>query len=169
MALAPLKVAALQQSQPITRDQQGNPATWFMRSLNDTFKNIVAAVNAVIQAQNDADAAKAAADTAQGTAEGAQSSADTAQSSADTAQATAASAAADAATAQTRADDAFDLASDAVPKNQVSAPTYSTYGGQTVSNPPTQAEMQTLDNAVVALSAAFASMNGKLQSAEVFS
>lgn len=45
------------------------------------------------------------------------------------------------------------------------APMYTPYAGQTVSNPPTQAEMQALDDAVVALATAYDDLVTALQTA----
>lgn len=162
MALNPISIAALQQSQPIVQDKEGRPTAWFIRALNSAFQQIAAAVNAVIASQNAADAAQAAADAAAGNAGSAQGSAAAAQSTANTALA-------NAATAQGRADDAYTLADNAVVKLQTPAPVYVPYTGQTVSNPPTQAEMQALDNAVVALATAYDSLKNKLQAIEALS
>jgi septal ring factor EnvC (AmiA/AmiB activator) len=52
-------------------------------------------------------------------------------------------------------------------KDQAAAPAYSAYAGQTVSNPPTQAEVQSLDDAVTALATAFVSLKTALQTADV--
>lgn len=52
-------------------------------------------------------------------------------------------------------------------KDQAAFPTYTAYAGQTVSNPPTQAEMQALDDAVVTLATAFTSLKTALQTADV--
>jgi len=54
-----------------------------------------------------------------------------------------------------------------VAKDQAAAPAYTVYAGQTVSNPPTQAQVQALDNAVVTLSAAFAGLRAALITADV--
>lgn len=162
MALTPVKLPDIQQSQPITRDKDGHAATWFITALNNAFKAIVNALNGVIDAQNAAEAAQVAADVAQTTGEAAQSTADTAQSTASTAATTAS-------TAQTRADDAYTLAGTKVTKNTTSAPSYSTYTAPVVSNPPTQAEVQSIANALAAASAALNSTITKLHSADVFS
>lgn len=52
-------------------------------------------------------------------------------------------------------------------KDQTAAPVYSAYAGQTVSNPPTQGEVQDLDDAVVALSAAVVGLIAALNTADV--
>lgn len=161
MALAPVQIAYLQESQPIIADQSGRPASWFIRSLNTVFKSLVGAINGVIAAQNAADAAAAAAAIADTKAVDAQDSADTAQT-------TATGAVSDAATAQAQADAAYALAGTKVTKNQTAAPAYTAYPGQTISAIPTQAEVQALDNAVKAASAALASTISKLHSADVF-
>ena len=51
--------------------------------------------------------------------------------------------------------DAYDALAPFVQQDQAARPSYTPYAGQTVSNPPTQAEVQALDDAVEALSTAF--------------
>lgn len=52
-------------------------------------------------------------------------------------------------------------------KDQAAFPTYAGYAGQTVSNPPTQAEVQALDDAVKTLADAFVALGVALQTADV--
>lgn len=113
MALNPVKLAYLQESQPITQDKEGRPASWFIRALNGVFKTLSDAINGIIAAQNAAEAAQATADTADGKADNAQTTADGAQATA--------------ATAQARADDAYDLAVTAVQKDV--GPTWTSASG----------------------------------------
>lgn len=54
-----------------------------------------------------------------------------------------------------------------VQKDLTAAPAYTVYAGQTVSNPPTQGEMQDLDDEVAALSAAFDALKTALQAVDV--
>lgn len=63
--------------------------------------------------------------------------------------------------------DAYDALAPYVRQDQIAAPSYTAYAGQTVSNPPTQAEMQSLDNAVKALSLALIDLRSALQTANV--
>lgn len=56
-----------------------------------------------------------------------------------------------------------------VVKDSAAAPVYAAYAGQVISNPPTQAEMQALDAAVVAQSTAITALIAALQTADVFS
>lgn len=56
-----------------------------------------------------------------------------------------------------------------VVKDSTAAPVYAAYAGQVISNPPTQAEVQALDAAVVAQSTAITALIAALQSADVFS
>lgn len=56
-----------------------------------------------------------------------------------------------------------------VQQNGTSSPSYSAYAGQTISNPPTQAQVQATDDAVKAASAAIASIISKLHSIGAFS
>ena len=80
MALKPVRVPTLIQSQPIV-DDQGNPNTQFVQAWNNSLQQIVGSLNSVITAQNAAAAAQAAANTAQTAATAAQTSATTAQAS----------------------------------------------------------------------------------------
>jgi hypothetical protein len=150
-------------------DPKGVSSITFAQWWDSVAGQLEAGINGVIEAQNAAAAADAKAVTADGKAVAAQTTADTAQATGEAAQGTADGAVADAATAQTRADDAYDLAGTKVTQDQVSAPSYSAYGGQTISNPPTQAEVQTLDDATTAIATALHSVISKLQTANVFS
>lgn len=59
--------------------------------------------------------------------------------------------------------DAYDLLAPFVRQDQAAAPAYTPYAGQTVSNPPTQAEMQALDDAVKAQGVFLAALVTALQ------
>ena len=157
MAVAP----QLQQRIPFV-DGERRLTNEALRALNDAFKTVVDALNAAIVAQETADAAQdAAIDAAQAAANAALQAAQAALDAA-AAQSTADGATASAASAQGTANAALALANTAVQQNVGSAwaPTsgtdsrglFTTYVGQTISNPPTQAEVQGIDNHVVALS-----------------
>lgn len=169
MALNPVKIADIQQAQPITRDAQGHAAPWFITALNTAFRTLTNAINGINDAINAAAVADAKAETADGKAETAQSSADTAQATGEAAQTSADTAQTSADTAQARADDAYALADGKVDKNTTPAPSYSIYVAPTISNPPTQSEVQAIANALAAGSSALSSTINKLESAEVFS
>lgn len=97
------------------------------------------------------DQAQAAAGTAQGTANGAQTTASTAVDAAAAAQATA-----DAALTQAQADLRYVLGSVgpsfAAMTGTASRATFATYAAPTISNPPTQAEVQAIADAVQTIS-----------------
>ena len=131
---------------------------WWQRvveAIEAAIEGIAAALAAAVTAQ-------AAADQAQNDAIAAQADATQALADALAASTDAAGATADAATAQTTADNALALATAAVPQDNgpawtaatgtASRATFATYAGQTVSNPPTQAEMQAIDDHMVILS-----------------
>lgn len=63
--------------------------------------------------------------------------------------------------------DAYDALAPFVRQNQAARPSYTAYAGQTVSNPPTQAEMQALDDAVKALATAFATLLTRLDTVDL--
>lgn len=63
--------------------------------------------------------------------------------------------------------DAYDALSPFVRADQAAAPAYTAYAGQTVSNPPTQAQVQALDDAVKALSAVVVTLIARLQTVDV--
>lgn len=63
--------------------------------------------------------------------------------------------------------DAYDALAPFVRQDQAAAPAFTPYAGQTVSNPPTQAETQAIDNAAVALGVAVDALKTALQTAQV--
>lgn len=65
--------------------------------------------------------------------------------------------------------DALEAAGPYVVEGQEAAPSYSTFAGQTITDPPTQAEVQAIDDGLAAASTALDSVITKLQSASVFS
>lgn len=117
---------------------------------------------AAAAAQETADTAAAAAATADAAATAAQSAADTANASASD--------------AQTRADDAYDLAATkvtkgagaawAAPSGTAARTSLAAYVAPVVSNPPTQAEMQALADAVQAISRAVVALVTDLRANE---
>lgn len=136
MAIAP----QIQQRLPFV-DAQGRLTNDGLRALNDALRDIVSAIDSAVAAQQ---------------------SADTAQDQAIDAATEAANAALAATAAQSTADDAASLAATSVQQDvgpawaaatgTASRATFTTYAGQTVSNPPTQAEVQAIDDHVKALS-----------------
>lgn len=58
--------------------------------------------------------------------------------------------------------DAYDALAPFVRQDQAARPSYSAYAGQTVSDPPTAAQMQALDDAVVSLGTAFSTLLTRL-------
>lgn len=157
MAVAP----QIQQRLPFV-DDQGRLSNEGLRALNDAFRVVVDALDQAIaaqaaadQAQNDAIAA------AQAAADAALAAADAALAAADALLA-AATASGEAAAAQGVADNALSLATTAVQQDvgpswspasgTASRATFITYTGQTISNPPTQAEVQAIDSHLVILS-----------------
>lgn len=111
-----------------------------------------------------AEAAKATAEQAGAAAATADTKADAAQGAADAAAGTASAAATAAVAAQNRADDAYDLAATkadkstgaswAAPSGTEARTGISAYSAPTISNPPTQAEVQAIADAVQTLSRA---------------
>jgi uncharacterized protein DUF3359 len=140
-------------------DQAGVATVVFSQWWNSVATQIENAINGATQAINDAATAQSSADTAQGTADGAQSSADNAQTAADN--------------AQTTADSALALASTAVQQNvgpswtdatgTASRTAYSTYSAPVISNPPTQAEVQAIADALAVLSPHFTAVVNDLK------
>jgi hypothetical protein len=144
--LQPIRIPTLQQRIAFV-DNQGRLSVEAIRNLNDTFKAISDAVNGVISAQ-------VAADAAQGTADGAVT---------------------DASAAQQTADSAYALADGKVAKSAgpawtvpvgALARTYTGYVAGAISNPPTQSEVQSIANALQALSEAMVAVLTDLQDNE---
>ena len=129
-------LAQLQQRLPFV-DADGRLTTVGLRALNDSFKGLVDAIDAVGAAQAVADGAAVSAGMASD----------------------------EAAAAQGTANDALTLAGSAVQQDVGPAwaaatgiaarSTFASYSGQAVSNPPTQAEVQAIDNHLVILSQRF--------------
>lgn len=119
-------------------------------------------------ANNTAEQGVADAASAQGTADVARTEAATAQTTADGAQVTADNAQTSANTAQTRADDAYTLAEQkaglsagpawAAPSGTLSRASLASYTAATISNPPTQAQVQAVANALQAVSQAMVAL-----------
>jgi hypothetical protein len=140
---------------------------------NAAFRNNPAAAEAAQETATDAAAAAAAADA---NAAAAAAAAALADASAATAQGAADTAAATAATAQARADGAYALAETkvemsagpawAAPSGTATRAAYAAYTAPVVSNPPTQAEMQALADAVQALSRAMVALVTDLRANE---
>jgi hypothetical protein len=159
-------------------DEQGRPTTAFHRALTQFVQDSVAAAIAAAAAQATAQTAVTAAATAQDAAEAAAADAASRQpastsltnlaalSGTGLVEQTGANAFTNRLIGATNASD-IPTRSDAdaryVRRDQASAPIYSTYAGQSISNPPTQAQCQATDDAVKAASAALASLIGKTQ------
>jgi hypothetical protein len=122
------------------------------------------------------DANPAAAAGAQEAADEAAAAAAVADAAAAAAQTAATTAATSAGTAQGRADEAYDLAADKVdkstgaawapPTGTLSRATLASYTAATISNPPTQAEVQAVADAVQAMSRALAAVITDLRATE---
>jgi hypothetical protein len=165
-------------------DEKGMATANFQAFWNNGLQQAVDAAIAAQAAQAAAATAQTAADTAQTTAEAADANANTRQPASTSLTALAAlsgTGLVEQTGANAFTDRAIGVAAassiptrgDAdgryVQKNQTAHPSYTPYAGQTISNPPTQIEMQALDNAVVSLANAVASINTKLQSIGAFS
>lgn len=129
-------LAQLQQRLPFV-DADGRLTTVGLRALNDSFKGLADAIDAVGAAQAAADGAAVSAGIASD----------------------------EAAAAQGTANDALTLAGSAVQQDvgpawaaatgTATRSTFASYAGQAVSNPPTQAEVQAIDNHLVIISQRF--------------
>lgn len=148
-------------------DDQGRASSQFTQywqqfkgAIEGAINGIAGVLAAALAAQGSADLAAAAAAAAQTTASGASTAAGTAQT-------TASAAASAAATAQTTANGKLSQATAdglyvhqdlgpawAAPSGTLSRAAYAAYVSPTISNPPTQAEMQAVSDALQALSRA---------------
>ena len=63
--------------------------------------------------------------------------------------------------------DAIEALQPFVRQDQAAAPSFTAFAGQTISDPPTQAEVQAIDDAVAAVGSALEDLITALQSAEV--
>lgn len=146
----PLRLDRLDSNVPLVDERQW-PASWFQRLWTKTVQNIETAVNDIATAIAAAAAAQAAADAAQDDAIAAQADATQALADALAAQTTASAAlteaVADTLYVQMDVGAAWTAATGTEARTALAS-----YAGQTVSNPPTQAEMQALDDAVKAIS-----------------
>jgi len=164
--------------------QTGMPTAQFQAFWKSGLENAVAAAEAAAAAQATATAAQSTATTAQSTAVAANNNANTRQPASTSL--TALSALSGTGLVEQTGPDAFtdrpigtggstsiptlgDADGRYVRQGQTSQPSYSSYGGQTISNPPTQAQVQATDDAVKAASAAIASIISKLHSIGAFS
>lgn len=154
-------IPRLQRTVAITSND-GKPLAVFHQWWQTVAKSIEGAFDQLEQQLIDIQAAQAAADAAQDSAIAAQADATDALADALAAQSTADGAVTDAGVAQATASAALGLATTAVqqdvgaawtaPTGTASRATFATYAGQTVSNPPTQAEVQAIDDHLVILS-----------------
>lgn len=144
------------------------PLTDANGTLNRTWQQFFYALYADVGALQAAQAAAAVAAAADEAAIAANTAATAANTAAIAAQATVNTATTAAAAAQTTANAANTTASAAVPKNGATAPSVTPFSGITVSNPPTQAEMQTISNALAAQSATVQATVANLQAVAVF-
>jgi hypothetical protein len=143
-----IRLPTIQQGQALV-DNQLRPAQWFVRMINDALGSIEDSINGVVQALAAAAAAQSAAGAAQGDASGAQATADTALANAGTAQSTANAANTLAGTKVTK--DAG--ATFGAVTGTINRAGYTVYTAPVISNPPTQAEVQAIANALAVLSA----------------
>ncbi|MFC0304393.1 hypothetical protein ACFSTI_29285 [Rhizorhabdus histidinilytica] len=142
MDLAPLNLADIQQAVPIV-DMSGRPVGFFVTLTNQNNKNIKAAVTAINENIEATAAAQAAADAAQDSAIAAQADAIAGLAAAAAAQATANNAVAKGVGPNWDA-----------PTGTADRGGFTTYTAPTISNPPTQAEVQALADALQANSRA---------------
>lgn len=164
--------------------QTGMATAPFQAFWKSSLEGAEAAAVAAAAAAAAAQAAQSTATTAQGTAEAAQATADTKQAASTSL--TALAALSGTGLVEQTGPNAFTdraigvSSSSSIPtrgdadgryvgQDGTAAPSYSAYGGQTISNPPTQAQCQATDDAIKAASAVIASIIGKLHSVGVFS
>lgn len=164
--------------------QTGMPTAQFQAFWKSGLENAVAAAEAAAQAQETATEAQSTATTAQSTAEAADANANGRQPASETL--TNFVALGGTGLVEKTGPDAFtthaigvaasgdiptrgDADARYVQQDQTAEPSYSTYTGQTISNPPTQAQVQATDDAVKAASTAIASIISKLHSIGAFS
>lgn len=150
MALIPIRIATIQQGNPIV-DGAGRPTTEFIRRINETFGQVGVAINAVIDAQATSDAALAQALVALEQAEAGLAQAQQALADAAAAQTVGEQGVADAGDAYARADAAYNLASGAVQKdagpewqNATGAQSRATFDSTTVTTPELAARLGAL-------------------------
>ena len=164
--------------------QSGMPTAQFQAFWKSGLENAVEAAEAAAAAQATATAAQSTATTAQSTAVAANNNANTRQPASTSL--TALSALSGTGLVEQTGPDAFtdrpigvatsasiptrgDADGRYVGQNGTSAPSYSAYTAPTISNPPTQAEVQSVANALQTASAALASVISKLHSIGAFS